>query len=103
MPIRLDARAADFSERFSALLATKREASADVEAAVRTIIADVIARGDRALADLTRTYDRIDLDHIGLRVSADDIAAAEASCDRRALDALALARDRIEAYHRRQK
>ena len=103
MPIRLDARAADFARQFRAFLSTKREASADVEAAVRTIIADVVARGDRALVDLTRTYDRIDLDRIGLRVTAEEIAAAAAACDRRALDALKLARDRITAYHLRQK
>ncbi len=103
MPIRLDARTADFAERFRAFLATKREASADVEAAVRAIIADVVARGDRALVDLTRKFDRVDLDRIGLKVTAEEIEVAAAACDRRALDALALARDRIEAYHRRQK
>jgi len=32
----------------------------------------------------------------------EEIAAAHAACDRRALDALAFARDRIEAFHRRQ-
>ena len=102
MPIRLDSRARDFAQRFRALLATKREASADVENAVRAIIADVAARGDQALIELTRTFDRLDLDQAGLRVTADEIAGAHASCDRRALDALAFARDRIEAYHRRQ-
>src|SRR3954464_14498086 len=103
MPIRLDSRAPDFAQRFRALLATKREASADVENAVRAIIADVAARGDHALIELTRTFDRLDLDQAGLRVSADEIAGAHASCDRRALDALAFARERIEAYHQRQK
>src|SRR4249919_411761 len=102
MPIRLDSRAPDFAQRFRALLATKREASADVENAVRAIIADVAARGDHALIELTRTFDRLDLDQAGLRVTADEIAGAHASCDRRALDALAFARDRIEACHRRQ-
>ena len=58
MPIRLDSRAPDFAARFRAFLATKREASADVEAAVRAIIADVAARGDRALIELTRKFDR---------------------------------------------
>ena len=38
-----------------------------------------------------------------MRVSAAELDAATAACDRRALDALKLARDRIEAYHRRQK
>src|SRR5215470_11905766 len=102
MPIRLDRRAPDFTERFRAFLAAKREASADVEAVVRGIIADVAARGDRALIELSRKLDRVDLDQTGLRVGADEIDAAYAACDRWALDALKLARERIEAYHRRQ-
>jgi histidinol dehydrogenase len=102
MPIRLDSRAPDFAARFRAFLATKREASADVEAAVRAILAQVVAGGDAALLELTRKFDRVDLGESGLKVSADEIATAYAACDRRALDALALARDRIEAYHRRQ-
>ena len=102
MPLRLDSRAPDFAARFRAFLATKREASADVEAAVRAIIAEVAAGGDAALIALTRKFDRIDLAQAGLKVAADEIETATAACDRRALDALALARERIEAYHRRQ-
>jgi histidinol dehydrogenase len=102
MPIRLDSRAPDFAARFRAFLATKREAAADVEAAVRAIIAQVAAGGDAALIELTRKLDRVDLGRTGLRVSADEVETAYAACDRRALDALTLARDRIEAYHRRQ-
>ena len=103
MPIRLDSRAADFPARFAALLATKRETAEDVEQIVRTIIADVRENGDRALAELTRKFDRIDLGQIGLRVTAAEIGAAAVACERRALDALTVARNRIEAYHRRQK
>ena len=103
MPIRLDVRSADFSARFAAFLATKREAAADVESVVRDIIADVVARGDAALTDLSRRFDRIDLAKVGLRVSPSEIGTAAASCERKALDALALARERIEAFHRRQK
>jgi histidinol dehydrogenase len=102
MPIRLDSRAPDFAARFRAFLATKREAAADVEAAVRAIIAQVAAGGDAALIELTRKLDRVDLGRTGLKVTADEIETAYAACDRRALDALTLARDRIEAYHRRQ-
>jgi histidinol dehydrogenase len=102
MPLRLDSRASDFAERFRTFLATKREVSADVEAAVRAIIADVAARGDRAVIELTRQFDRFDPAKAGLKVAADEIEAAVAACNRRALDALIFARDRIEAYHRRQ-
>jgi histidinol dehydrogenase len=111
MPIRLDARAADFGERFSAFLAMRREAAADVEEAVRAIIAEVIAHGDEALIAFTQKFDRVDLAASGvrgsrelqrLRVTAAEIDAAAASCAPAALDALGFARDRIEAYHRRQ-
>jgi histidinol dehydrogenase len=102
MAIRLDSRSADFAQKFRAFLDTKREASADVESAVRDIIADVAARGDRALKDFTLRFDRLDLDKAGIKVTAREIEAARQSCSPAALDALQLARDRIEAFHRRQ-
>jgi len=102
MPIHLDTRAPDFTDRFRAFLGTKREAAADVEQVVRAIIDSVIKRGDSALAEFTEKFDRVDLDSMGMKVSAAELEAAYAACDRRSLDALALARERIEAYHRRQ-
>jgi len=102
MPIRLDARAADFPAKFRSFLDAKREASADVEQVVRAIIADVAARGDAALIALTQKFDRVDLGTIGMRVRSDELEAATAACEATALDALKLARDRIEVYHRRQ-
>src|SRR6266852_4465028 len=102
MPIRLDARAPDFAERFRTFLAAKRETAEDVEAAVRAIIADVAKRGDRALIELSRKFDRVDLETLGLRVDPAEIEVAARDCDREALEALQFARHRIEAYHRRQ-
>jgi histidinol dehydrogenase len=102
MPIRLDSRTPDFAASFRAFLAAKREAMADVEGAVRSIIADVALRGDEALIEYSRRFDRVDLGQIGLKVGREEIDIAFAACDRKALDALAFARDRIEAYHRRQ-
>jgi histidinol dehydrogenase len=103
MPLRLDSKSADFAERFAAFLNVKREAAQDVEETVRGIIADVQAGGDKALFELTARFDRLDLAKVGLRVTAEEIAAAEKACDADALAALRLARDRIEAYHKRQK
>jgi histidinol dehydrogenase len=102
MAIRLDTRAADFAQRFRTFLDTKREASADVEAAARAIVADVAARGDRALFDYTQKFDRFDVNVVGLRVTKEEVAAAFAACERVVLDALKFARDRIEVFHRRQ-
>jgi len=102
MPIRLDSRAADFPASFHAFLAAKREVMADVDAAVRSIITDVCNRGDRALIEYSRRFDRLDLRQAGFKVSTEEIEIALAACDRKALDALAFARERIEAFHRRQ-
>ena len=103
MPLRLDSQSADFPERFRSLLALKREAAQDVEQVVRGIVADVVARGDTALFELTAKFDRVDLAKTGLRVTAAEIETAEKACQGEALSALKFARDRIEAYHRRQK
>jgi histidinol dehydrogenase len=103
MPLLLNSQSADFADKFRDFLSVKREASPDVEATVRAIIADVKARGDAALADYTAKFDRVDLATMGLRVTPAEIDAAEAQCKPEALAALKLARDRIEAYHLRQK
>ena len=80
----------------------KREVSADIESAARVIVDDVAERGDAALIEATRRFDRLDLDAGGLRITAAQIDAAVRACDPPTLDALRFARDRIELFHRRQ-
>jgi len=102
MPVRLNRSNADFDELFARFLAAKREVSADVEAAARAIVQDVADRGDAALIEATRKFDRLDLDASRLRVTAAEIDVAFKACDSITLDALKFARDRIETFHRRQ-
>jgi histidinol dehydrogenase len=102
MPLRMTTQAPDFAERFRGFLAAKRELSEDVGTAAQAIIADVIRHGDAALVALSRRFDRVDLDTLGLRVSADEIERATRACDTESLDALGFAKARIETYHRRQ-
>jgi histidinol dehydrogenase len=102
MPLRLDRSSADFEQRFAAFLAAKREVSADVERATRAIVDDVVARGDAALIEATRKFDRLELDASTLRVPTAEIDAAVKACDAGTIDALKLARDRIETFHQRQ-
>jgi histidinol dehydrogenase len=101
MAVRLDARDPGFPQQFDALQSAKREIAEEVDEAVRDIIAQVRARGDAALIDFTRRFDGHD-PRAGFRIGDGEVAQAIASCDRETLDALALARDRIEAFHRLQ-
>jgi len=103
MPLRLDSAAVGFEAAFAALLAGKREASADVDAAVAAIIAEVRRRGDAALIDYTRRFDRLTLTPQTLRVPQAESDAATAACDAETIRALELAAERIADYHRRQK
>jgi histidinol dehydrogenase len=103
MAVALDMQSADFEQRFQALLAAKRESSADVDVAVADIIDDVRRRGDEALAELSLRFDRVEIGKLGLKISAAEIDAAMAACEREALDALKLAHARVMEFHLRQK
>ncbi|MBW7923049.1 MAG: histidinol dehydrogenase [Rubellimicrobium sp.] len=98
----LNSRDPGFETAFAALLAAKREDAPDVDAVVAGIIADVRARGDAALIELTARFDRMALTPDRLRFSADEIDAlcAQVAAPERA--ALELAAARIRAYHERQ-
>src|SRR5256886_10007381 len=102
MPVRLNSHSPDFAQRFQVFLAAKREVSADIEAATRAIVDDVAARGDIALIEATRKFDRLDLDASRLRVTSAEIDAAVKACDPATIDALKFARDRIDVFHQRQ-
>jgi histidinol dehydrogenase len=102
MPARLDAAAPDFEKRLRLLIDRRRAEEAEAERAAGEIIRRVRAEGDAALVDLTRRFDRLELLPEELRIKPDEIAAACARCDAGQRAALVQARDRIEAYHRRQ-
>ncbi|NEY91899.1 histidinol dehydrogenase [Tabrizicola oligotrophica] len=102
MPTFLNTRDADFEARFTALLGQKREDSPDVDAAVAAIIADVRARGDAAVLELTARFDRLELTAGGLAFSEAEIDAEIAKVSAADRAALELAATRIRAYHARQ-
>lgn len=102
VPQFLDTTDPDFETGFKALLGAKREESADVGAAVAGILADVRARGDAALIDLTARFDRLELtpDTLAFSEAEIDALCAQVSAEDRA--ALEQAAERIRAYHARQ-
>jgi histidinol dehydrogenase len=92
----------DFEDRFTALLALKREQAADVNEAVANIIARVRAEGDDALIAFTREFDDLDLPTSGIRVTEAEIEAARGQVDKKTVEALELAHRRILNHHKRQ-
>jgi len=99
---RLDASAPGFAAQFDSLLNSQRASEEDVAQTVRGIIADVRARGDSALVELSNRFDKAGLTDATLRLSGPEIDAAEKQSGKDALAALDVAATRIETYHRRQ-
>ncbi|WP_066545510.1 MULTISPECIES: histidinol dehydrogenase [unclassified Sphingomonas] len=101
--IRLDASAPGFAAQFDALVNARRESDADVARDVATIVRAVKDEGDAALHAFTLKFDRHDLNDTGWRIERSACAAALAGIAPELRAALELARDRIMAYHARQK
>jgi histidinol dehydrogenase len=102
MPVFLNAADSNFETEFSALLSAKREDSPDVDNVVAEIIADVRARGDVAVLELTKKFDRLALTPETLRFSESEIDTLVAKVPAHEREALEQAAERIRAYHARQ-
>ena len=101
---RLNAAAADFQSRLQRLLAWESVADDAVNRAVDEIIAGVRARGDAAVLDYTRRFDRLPADDMAaLSLDAARLAAAFEQLPDEQAAALQFAARRIEAYAQRQK
>ncbi len=102
MPVFLDTTDPDFELEFAQLLSAKREDSPDVDDIVAGIIADVRARGDAAVLEMTAKFDRLELEAAGLRFTPEEIDAYCAQVPAAERAALEIAAERIRAYHVRQ-
>ena len=67
--------------RSGTLTARAEQSGIDVPAIVGKIIADIEARGDLAVTDLTRQFDGVALTESTLRVSQEQLDAARAQCE----------------------
>src|SRR5260370_8015708 len=99
-PLRLDASAPGFEGDFSAFLGRDRDTDENVDRVVADIIADVRARGDAAVLEYTRKFDKVDVDVKGLRIAQAEREKAAAKVPAAQREALEFAARRIEAFHR---
>ena len=101
MSKRLNISQPDFDAALMALLTSRNGDAADVSHSVKMIMGDVRDRGDKALIDYTKKFDRVDTPELRITQAQMDKAEAECAPDVRA--ALEIAANRIRAYHEAQK
>ncbi len=93
-----------FDQKFAAILARGEESGREVELVVLDIIADVRTRGDEAVLELSRRFDRVRAESVAdLEVTAAEIEAAFALVSADDIDALRLAVTRVTRFHEKQK
>jgi len=101
---RLDTAAPGFDTEFATLIAFEAGQDPAIDATVAQIVGDVRARGDAALLEYTRRFDRLDAASVAdLEITAAEMHEAHASLPAAQRDALRVAAARIRAYHERQK
>lgn len=99
----LDTRNADFEANFRAVQHWSADTDREIEQRVADILADVRQRGDAAVLEYTRRFDRLEVATMGaLELKADDFAQAFASIAPAQRQALEDAAARIRDYHARQ-
>jgi len=100
----LDTRAADFDARLTALLAYDPGQDESIERTVADILRSVRQRGDEAVLEYTRRFDRLDVgDARALELPAADLQAALAGLPAEQREALEAAAQRVRAYHEHQR
>jgi histidinol dehydrogenase len=100
----LNTSAPDFEDKLQALLAWESVSDEQVAQTVDTIIADIRARGDEALLDYTRRFDRWQpQESAELEIPLERLAQAWGGLAASQRDALQHAANRIRAYAEHQK
>lgn len=98
--LRLDSQTADFAARLRDLTHWEQPETDAIETTVRDILRGVRGRGDAALLEYTRRFDRRDLQSAaGFTVAAYDLEQAWDSCSTAHQEALSAAAKRIRAFH----
>jgi histidinol dehydrogenase len=100
----LDMNDAGFDQKFSAILLRGEESGREVEQVVLDIIADVRTRGDEAVLELSRRFDRVSAASIAdLEVTNAEIEAAFTAVSPEDTASLRLAVARVTRFHEKQK
>ena len=100
----IDIKDPGFAQKFDAILSRGEESGREVEQTVLDIIAAVRQRGDAAVLELTRRFDRLEAASLQeLEVTPAEIEAAFAAVTPDEVASLKLAVERVARFHEKQK
>ncbi len=100
---RLSTRSAEFDRQLAMLTGYASAVGEDIDDSVRAILGDVKSRGDLAVLEYTRRFDRVEATSMSeLEIGAKELARALESLPVELSSALRAASERIHQFHARQ-
>jgi len=101
---RLNTTDSDFNAKLMAVLAFEAAEDEAIDRAAANILAEVKQRGDDAVLEYTRQFDRLPASSVAaLEIPRTELQAALDGLSPQRRDALQQAADRVRVYHQRQK
>jgi histidinol dehydrogenase len=101
---RLNSEDAGFKETLLSSLSLPMADDAAIDAVVVSVLAQVKAKGDAAVLDFTKQFDRLDVTSVAeLEISKQELEQAYRQLSTEQKNALDIAAQRVRVYHERQK
>ena len=92
----------NFHIRIAEIINSRKNFDADITNQVNDIILDIKNNGNISLFKYMSKYDNIECSKENICYSKEDILSAKKNCTRESIEAIKLAKNRIEAFHQHQ-
>ena len=91
------------NEKIQKVLSRSQLEHGNVQEIVDGILADIRARGDKAIFEYTEKFDKVKIDESNFKVTEEEIEYAYSQVDKRLIDVIKKSAARIRAFHEKQK
>ncbi len=91
------------NEKIQKVLSRSQLEHGNVQEIVDGILADIRARGDKAIFEYTEKFDKVKIDESNFKVTEEEIEYAYSQVDKGLIDVIKKSAARIRAFHEKQK
>lgn len=91
------------NEKIQKVLSRSQLEHGNVQEIVDGILADIRARGDKAIFEYTEKFDKVKIDESNFKVTEEEIEYAYSQVDKHLIDVIKKSAARIRAFHEKQK
>ena len=91
-----------FFEKINKIISSRQNFDNEIKDKVREIILSIKEKGDDILFEYIKRYDNVECDETNIYYSKNDIEEAIKKCNQESINAIKIAKERIENFHNYQ-